>query len=264
MIRARRLAAGLAWLAMLPGVAGAAVLELDFDAYGGGLALGHGTVAITVEGNRYDARLLAEASSWLGLFTNFRYGAEASGVIGTGALKPEQFRGERRLRRKLDVMALRYTAEGIEVRAEPPMSPEKAARVPVESRRGSADPLSVGAAVILAAARPGQACTGTYPVYDGRRRYDVIMTPRGREELPPSRYRLASGMAEVCSVTLHPVAGFQTDRDPSKFFARDTDRTATVWFAPAGPGGRAVPATVEVAMDSGTVLVQVVAVRERP
>ncbi|WP_448204684.1 DUF3108 domain-containing protein [Azospirillum sp. sgz302134] len=251
----------LAGLVLLPGLARAATLELEFAAYSGGLPLARGTVALTEEAPRYHARLHAEASPWLSLFTNFRYSAESQGTLDEGAVRPDRFRGERRLRRKLDVMALAFRPEDVEVRAEPPLSPDKAARVPAESRRGSVDPLSLGAAVILSASRAG-GCGGRYPVFDGRRRYDVLMKPRGREELPPSRYRIAVGTAEVCAMTIHPVAGFQADRDPSKFFVDGIDRSATVWFGRSGPGGRTVPVTVEVPTDSGTVLVQTVAVKE--
>lgn len=247
---------------LLPASAQAATLEMEFAAYSGGLSLARGSVVLDeASGGRYRARLLAEASSWLSLFTNFRYSAESQGVLGEASVRPDSFRGERRLRRKNDVMALAFRPDDVEVRAEPPLSPDKAARVPAESRRGSVDPLSVGAAVILTASRAG-GCGGRYPVFDGRRRYDVIMKPKGREELPPSRYRIAVGTAEVCAVTIHPVAGFQTDRDPAKFFADGQDRHATVWFGRNGPGGRVVPVTVEVPTDTATVLVQTVAVRE--
>lgn len=261
MTRSRELVAGLTLL-LLPVGAGAGTLEMEFAAYSGGVLLARGSVVLDeAPGGRYHARLLAEASPWLSLFTNFRYRAESQGRLEAGSVSPDRFRGERRLRKKNDVMALAFRPDDVEVRAEPPLSADKAARVPAESRRGSVDPLSVGAAVILSASRAG-GCGGTYPVFDGRRRYDVIMTPNGRQELPRSSYRIASGTAEVCAVTIRPVAGFQTDRDPSKFFADGQDRHATVWFGRNASGGRVVPVTVEVPTDSATVLVQTVAVKE--
>lgn len=256
------LAAGL--LCLLPAAGRGATLELDFAAYGGGVSLARGSVVLTEEeagtASRYRAELQAEAAPWLGVFTNFRYRAEAAGRLEAGAAQPDRFRGERRLRRKLDVMALSYGPDGVEVKADPPISPDKAARVPPDSRRGSIDPLSAGAAVILAAGRAG-GCGGRYPVYDGRRRYDIVMTPKGKGELPPSRYRIATGTAEVCAVTVRPVAGFQGDRDPERFFAEGVERKATVWFARAPESGRVVPVTVEVPTDAMTVLVHTVGVK---
>ncbi len=267
MIAARlcRGLAGIGLALLAPAAAQGATLEMEFAAYSGGISLARGNVVLTEErhgpSTRYRAHLLAEASPWLSLFTNFRYSAEALGTLETGAVHPDRFRGERRLRRKLDVMALSFRPEDVEVKSNPPLSPEDAAKVPAQNRLGSVDPLSVGAAVILSASQAG-GCGGHYPTFDGRRRYDVILKPKGREELPPSRYRIAAGTAEVCAVTIRPVAGFQSDRDPSKFFAEGQDRHATVWFGRNGPDGRIVPVTVEVPTDTATVLVQTVAVKE--
>lgn len=269
----------------------AASLVLDLDAYSGGLTFGHGSITIALDppatnpalpdtktgaGARYDARLAVEAAGWLALFTKFRYGAEAHGTLGAGRLeagawrpgesaavpaRPERFRGERRLRSKQDVMTLTYGPDGVEPTAQPPQSPEKTALVPPDRRRDSIDPLTAGAAIVLTAGRAG-GCAGTYPVYDGRRRYDLILAPRGTETLEPSRYRLYAGAATVCGVTLRPVAGFQRDLDPKKYFAQGEDRHATVWFAPAGPGGRAIPVMAEVPTFLGTVIVQTSGARE--
>ncbi|MBK3731614.1 DUF3108 domain-containing protein [Azospirillum brasilense] len=256
------LAAGL--LTLLPAAGSAATLELDFAAYGGGVSLARGSVVLTEEAegaaSRYRAALEAEAVPWLGLFTNFRYHAESAGRLEAGTAQPDRFRGERRLRRKQDIMTLTFGSDGVDVEAEPPLSPDKAARVPPDSRRGSIDPLSAGAAVILTASRAG-GCGGRYPVYDGRRRYDIIMTPQGQGNLPSSRYRIATGSAEVCAVTVRPVAGFEGDRDRDRFFAEGVERKATVWFARAPESGRVVPVTVEVPTDTMTVLVHTVGVK---
>ncbi|QCO18208.1 hypothetical protein D3869_23345 (plasmid) [Azospirillum brasilense] len=87
------------------------------------------------------------------------------------------------------------------------------------------------------------------------------MTPQGKGDLPSSRYRIATGTAEVCAVTVRPVAGFQGDRDRDRFFAEGVERRATVWFARAPESGRVVPVTVEVPTDTMTVLVHTVGVK---
>ncbi|WP_175426584.1 DUF3108 domain-containing protein [Azospirillum brasilense] len=157
------LAAGL--LTLLPAAGSAATLELDFAAYGGGVSLARGSVVLTEEAegtaSRYRAALEAEAVPWLGLFTNFRYHAESAGRLEAGAAQPDRFRGERRLRRKQDIMTLSFGPDGVDVTADPPLSPDKAARVPPDSRRGSIDPLSAGAAVILTASRAGAVADAT-------------------------------------------------------------------------------------------------------
>ncbi|HYH22580.1 MAG TPA: DUF3108 domain-containing protein [Azospirillum sp.] len=244
----------------------AATLELDFTAYGGGLRIAEGTLRLNADGTTsgpYQIRLDAGWASWITLFTSFRYEAEAAGTLGNPSVKPARFKSERRLRRKHDVMRMDYAGAVPAVRTEPPRDPHDATLVPEEAKRGTADPLSVGAAVI-AAAGSRAACTGRYPVYDGRRRYDLLMTPLGREILEPSSRRTAAGPADVCLVTLRPVAGFQNDHNPERFFVNGVDRTAKVWFARVGPQGRAVPVQMEVETNVGTFYVHTTGVRVTP
>jgi len=244
----------LGLLAMLAAPAHAETWELTFEAYGGGLPLANGSLRLTLDGTkRYDARLESANASWFNMITRFRYEAEAAGTVSNPSVAPVRFRGERNSRSKRDVTALTYGGGGVTVQTEPPMNPEKAALVPESARRGSVDPLSAGIGVVVTAGG-ASACTGTYPVYDGRRRYDVTVKPAGSTVLEPSKRRMASGTAKRCVVSLKPVAGFQTDKDrPNRFFVEGAERAAVVWFLPVQ--GRTIPVQVEVETDFGSFFV---------
>lgn len=238
-------------LVAVAGTARAETWEMTFEAYGGGLPLATGVLHLSVDGGRhYDARLESASASWFNFVTKFRYDALAAGTVSNPSVAPVRFRGERNARNKRDLTALAYSDGGVSVHTEPPMNPEKASLVPEPVRRGSVDPLSAGIGVIVTAGGP-VACTGTYPVYDGRRRYDIVMKPAGATVLEPSKRRMASGPAQRCVVALRPVAGFQTDRNkPNAFFAEGKERTATIWFVPVN--GRVIPMQVEVETDFGS------------
>lgn len=259
---------------LLAGGAQAERWDLTFMAYGGGLPLAEGTLHLAIDESgqgdragggaetRYDARLESAGASWINMFAKFHYQAQAAGALKLPAVAPERFRGERSTRKKRDVMMLAYDGADVTVRAEPPLQPEKAALVPEEARRGSVDPLSAGIAVVMAAGGRS-ACSGTYPVFDGRRRYDVSMTSLGTQVLEPSRRRMAAGPARVCRVALRPVAGFQIDRDkPNAFFAEDKERTATLWFMEVD--GRTIPIQVEVVTNFGSFYVHAVGFGRAP
>ncbi|WP_448192166.1 DUF3108 domain-containing protein [Azospirillum sp. sgz301742] len=250
--RAARTAAAMVFVLLSgAGTARAETWEMSFEAYGGGLPLATGVLHLTVDGGRhYDARLESASASWFNLLTSFRYEAQAIGTVSNPAVAPERFRGERNTRSKRDLTTLTYSGGTVAVHAEPPMNPEKASLVPEPVRRGSVDPLSAGIGVIVTAGGP-VACTGTYPVYDGRRRYDIVMKPAGPAVLEASKRRMAAGPAQRCVVALHPVAGFQVDRDkPNAFFVEGKERTATIWFLPVN--GRTIPMQVEVETDFGS------------
>ncbi|HYG84689.1 MAG TPA: DUF3108 domain-containing protein [Azospirillum sp.] len=236
----------------LSGTAYAERWELAFEAYGGGLPLAQGVLHLTTDGpgRRYEAQLDTAGASWISLFAKFRYEAQSAGALKNPAVTPERFRGERNTRSKREIMTLAYDGAAVTVQTEPPLSPEKAALVPDDAKRGSVDPLSAGIAVVVGAGGRS-ACTGSYPVFDGRRRYDILAKPLGSQVLEPSRRRIAAGPAQRCSVALRPVAGFQTDRDkPNAFFVEGKERTATIWFMPVQ--GRTIPMQVEVETDFGS------------
>ena len=259
-------AVALGLIGAVAGAAGAAraeTWEITFEAYGGGLPLATGVLHLTVDGSRrYDARLESASAAWFNFVTRFQYQAEAAGTVSNPAVAPLRFRGERNARSKRDLTALTYSNGTVAVHTEPPMNPEKASLVPESDRRGSVDPLSAGIGVVVTAGGP-VACTGTYPVYDGRRRYDITMKPAGTTVLEPSKRRMAAGPAQRCVVALRPVSGFQTDRDkPNAFFAEGKERTATVWFVAVQ--GHTIPMQVEIETDFGSFYVHTTAFKVVP
>lgn len=249
--------------ASLPARATDGPLLLGFAGYGSGLPLFEARLLLDRRDGRYDARLSAKGSSLVDLLTGWSYEARADGRLAEGGPRPESFRGERRLRRKHQVMRLSYDpAGGVEVAADPEQSPEDAAAVPPEYRPGSLDPVSGVLGVLAAAATRG--CAGTFPVFDGRRRYDLRLAGGERLALPPSGSGLYAGPALRCRVTMHPVAGFESDRDAGDFFRYGTDREVTAWFAPAGPEGAILPVRVEAELAWSNVILHLVSVASSP
>ncbi len=239
-------------LVMLSGTAQAERWELTFQAYGGGVPLAHGVLHLVTNGPNqpYEAQVDTGGASWINLFTKFRYAAQSTGSFNLPAVLPERFQGERNARHKREVTTITYDGGAVTTRIDPPLSPEKAALVPDTARRGSIDPLSAGLAIIASAGSPA-ACTSRYPVFDGRRRYDIVTKPQAPQMLGPSSRRLGAGLAQTCVVQMHPVAGFQTDREkPNAFFAEGTERSATIWFMPMN--GRTIPIQVEVPTEFGS------------
>ena len=83
-------------------------------------------------------------------------------------------------------------------------------------------------------------------MFDGRRRYDVIVTSNGTDTLQKSSRNMHAGEAEKCTILLRPVAGFERDRDEQDFFRYGTDRSAIAWFAKPLAEGPPVPVRIQV------------------
>jgi hypothetical protein len=100
---------------------------------------------------------------------------------------------------------------------EPPPEPD---RVPItdEHRRGVVDPLTAllihnaGVHGILAP----DACNHTLAIFDGRRRYDLLMSFKPIDHLAKKEYE---GEVLVCNVVLRPIAGHRANSAIMKYVA---------------------------------------------
>jgi len=95
---------------------------------------------------------------------------------------------------------------------------------------GAADPLTQ---LLRAALQPGggSPCVGAVPVYDGRQRYDLILSPAGGGRLtgPPAHFGLTRPLA--CRLGFHPISGFSGAPGKKNPFLR-ADPVATFAFEP--------------------------------
>jgi hypothetical protein len=99
------------------------------------------------------------------------------------------------------------------------------------------DPLSTILAISRAAARAGR-CDGRFPVFDGRRRYDIVLTDEGSERIDGG-YSY-TGMARRCRAAAVKIAGFSFDQD-----YQPRANKGHVWLASPRPGDPALPVRID-------------------
>lgn len=92
-------------------------------------------------------------------------------------------------------------------------------RVPVtkDQLEDVLDPLS---AAFLHTRADHPVCDDTMPVFDGRLRFDIILTPKRVDNLPKSVPAGLSGPASVCEVKFVPIAGHRPDNPGIKFMSQ--------------------------------------------
>jgi hypothetical protein len=103
----------------------------------------------------------------------------------------------------------------------PPNKPSKK-RVPVTKQQlqDVLDPLS---AAFLHMQTGNSVCNDTMPVFDGRLRYDIVLTPKRVDELPGDAPKGLSGPVHVCAVKFVPVSGHKPDNAAIEYLSK-TDR----------------------------------------
>ncbi len=160
------------------------------------------------------------------------------------------------------IMDVRY-ADGRPIVARVVPTPDQDEREPVsdEDVRGTVDLASAILSLSLGA-EAGRGCTGRVPVFDGRRRYDLIAERIGVERIRRFGRAGYEPNALKCRVTVERISGFKkhSDHDES-----DTHRrSGTVWFAPSGAGLPHAPMRIEVDTPWGMVIAHLLRVRRVP
>ncbi len=210
-------------------VAAAEYLARDIEAsgYAGGFHVGDATGSIELEGDAYRMRFSAKGAGLAKLLLRWRYELEAEGrttAETSVGLTPSIYRSKRFRLEKTNIRVIQFT-DGVPVAQTESKgkNEETSSPLPIEMRRGAIDPASAILAVGLAIARGGT-CNLAIPIFDGKRRNDMIVIDRGLVTLEPSRRNPFGGLTRHCSFVFKRIAGY-SEKD-----MRKTPFTGDVWF----------------------------------
>jgi hypothetical protein len=159
---------------------------------------------VTPDGFKAGARLTSIGA--LGVIKPTTVLAQADGGVADGAPAPAGYAQTEKNKRRFT----RFAAGG--------------------GARSLADPLTQ---LLRAVLQPGggSPCIGVLPVYDGRQRYDLTLSPAGGGTLtgPPAHFGLTRPLA--CRLGFHPISGFSGGPPKNNPFVR-SDPVATFAFEP--------------------------------
>ena len=211
-------------LALLTGgMAEAAPARLDqiYDLYLGGIKAGELEVTAEIGDADYRARSALRTAGIVGFVYKASFEAETEGRIGDDGYAPARFQADSRMRSKHQSVEMSYAGNAPdEVRAEPAFVP-KPWQIEPSEQTGAFDPIT-GALLALAPAPVDRICNREVDVFDGRRRYVLVM---GAPERDGDRIR--------CPTVYRRLAGFKP-----KMMKKQTDFPFDIWFEPR-PGGMA-------------------------
>jgi len=224
--------------------------RLEYEVWAGGVRVLEAEIVMRVADGRYRMELDAELvgpPSWV---EEYSLKAFSQGVLGETGPEPEIYRQESDQGDKERWMQLAY-ADGFP-EAEANFNLERK-RQPVDDamKQDSVDPLTGLLSLVLQVAGAGS-CQGLVPVFDGRRRFDVVLTDQGESELPRSRYNAYEGPAQRCAVALKPIAGYRTSGNEQ--FPNDV----VLQGAEIVPGLPALPVRLETKIAYGALLLHLV------
>lgn len=219
-----------------------APLGLSYDLTLGGLTIMSFEFDVRTDGDRYVVDFSGRTRGMLSLLGSGYVVSSSQGrVLPDGTPRPEAFashsdgnEGEKRTQIQYDDHG---PARWVAV-PEPGSDGDELTPIPPESIPGTSDIL---AALYNFAALLGkdESCTHQMKIFDGRRRFDLKFSDRGREVVVPEGDGFYAGPALHCHLDLVRIGGYSTD--PSKHLSGDD---AEFWLAHVLPDEPPVPVEI--------------------
>lgn len=188
----------------------AATYDVEFN----GIGIGSFDFQSETEGANY--RLTGNGKLSL-LFGAFKWSGntQANGAFGSDgpAARPRAFSFAFQSNKKAGSTKLSYTGDTVTaVMHEPPKEP-KDGTVPVlpAHLKGVLDPMS--AILAVSKGTTGNPCSRRIPVYDGKERFDLMLSPKGVVQLTEARPSGQPGTGYVCRVKYVPISGHKVDQE---------------------------------------------------
>ncbi len=189
-----------------------------YEVYTGGFKALSIQARAAIGDRTYDVEANLKTTGAIDWILRFTQKVEGRGRIETTAtprlyISDGTFLGTPRLTR------LDYRPDGgVDARLDPPNNDDDdRTPVPEAMKAGTIDPITAFVALNRAAVASGSPCSGKVPIFDGRRRFNLVLEEDGVTAVEPSQYTAFSGPALRCKVHMERLAGFQ--RNP-RFNAR--------------------------------------------
>lgn len=156
-------------------------MRVTYDFYLGGLPLATAKIQLTTDGDRYEAISALKTVGLVGYFFDTEFVSSVDGRHVPGeALTPQHFQMRWRTKDKGQEVTVDYddTAPSA-VSAEPPFK-KKWYEIDPTEQSGSIDPITAIATTLLLG-DVAEICNRTLPVFDSRKRFDIIFSGVSRE-----------------------------------------------------------------------------------
>lgn len=211
-----------------------------------GVQIGDFKIKSSITTRQYALQANAELSVFFGAFS-WQGATTSSGLMTANGPVPQNYRFQYATSDRRESVELRFQKRMVQdILINPPQFPG-ARNVPITAAhlQNVVDPLS--AIVLLSQARlnRGEACNKRLPIFDGKIRYDLILSPKGTRTVGSAGN--LRGTAYVCSVRFVPIAGHKMGND---YASGNTG--IEVWLVPVPEAGLIVPYYIHVPTPAGT------------
>jgi hypothetical protein len=237
-------------------VAPSEVAQLKYDVYVGGLHIYTLAVDMVLQSGRYRLSARGETQGVVGMVYTWDTDLTADGVDRDGRVEAQRYLSRTQWQSRGRTVTLGFGANGrYTLRQDPPPEPDPdiEGALPTSLPNGVVDPLSFAIAAARALAKTGR-CDQTVPVFDGQRRFNVIVTNIGPATLQPSRYSIYQGPAMRCGLGIERISGFRKSLR-AKREQEERSTPPTIWVAQIKPELPPIPVRYDGEIGLGKIVV---------
>jgi len=218
-----------------------------------GAHIGDFRIRSSITNRQYSLQADANISVFFGSVT-WQGVTSSSGLMTANGPAPQNYVFRYQTGNRGETVELRFQQKMVrDILINPPARPgARAAPITAAHLQNVVDPLS--ALVLLSQARLAKntgegACNKRLPIFDGKIRYDLVLSPKGTR--PIAGVGKLRGIAYVCGVRYVPIAGHKMGKPGENDYA--TGNTGIeVWLVPLPEAGLIVPYYVHVPTPAGT------------
>jgi uncharacterized protein DUF3108 len=226
--------------------AGQGRLEAQYVASLAGIPIGRGSWVVDIIDDQYSAAASGKTTGLMQVFAGGQGSAVGRGSVNGGKPVTSTYAATIASEKKSDEVRMAVLAGNVkDFSAEPPWPPVPD-RVPVTEahRRGVVDPMTAWLMPVAGNGDPvrPEACQRTLSVFDGRGRFDLILSYKRMERVRSEKGY--EGPVVVCSVRYQPISGHRPARAAVRYLVEQRD--IEVALAPLGGTHVLVPYRIVV------------------
>jgi len=238
-----------------------------YDAALAGISLGSFKVIAKFDESDYEIAADGRFSLLAGLLYSATGKTTSSGALTQAAPQPANFTldydgGKKREKRRIGFDGGAVSDVDIVPRKRKKKNPHD---IPIsaEQLKDVLDPLTAAFLSVRSDAPAGdpEVCRGTIPVFDGKQRFDLVLTPKRSERLGNGAPGGLAGPVAVCRVRYKPIAGHRPDH-PGVQFMQKTDEIEA-WLVPIPQTGLYFPYKILVPTGWGSGSVTLTGIRAK-
>ena len=237
------------------------ILSLRYDVFAGGFKALNATMEMDLDKKAYDLALVAATQGFIGSLFPWKAQYETSGhTNAAGAPIPTISTMRTTWKGGTKLTEMSYDPQGnlLKTTTQEDGKTKTSRDTNAEMAKDSVDMLT-GTLQMMQAVKNTEKCEGSFPVFDGKRRFDMKLQDEGVEELKKTKYSSFRGEAIRCTLKVVPVAGFKEKDKKRGWMAvqahtEERKKPPTIWLARTEKNGPMVPVRMEIASAYGTVV----------